>query len=245
LPFLAGAAIAVALSAVPVATTPQAAVAQGLFDFLFGGFHRRQEPPPRAQPYADPYATPPRDTPGAPVRPRYGSGGRSAAYCVRLCDGQHFPLQRTANATQVEMCRAMCPASNTKIFFGNPIDHAVASDGTRYASLDNAFVYRDRLVPGCTCNGKNAFGLVPLDINKDPTLRPGDLVATSTGLMAYSGRPGRETAAFTPVDPSLTAADAARQSSKRRFSRRGTGNMATSDRGDDAGRPELRGQFTR
>ena len=48
-----------------------------------------------------------------------GSGtGRTVAYCVRLCDGGHFPLERLANVTPVETCRAMCPASQTKVFYG-------------------------------------------------------------------------------------------------------------------------------
>jgi hypothetical protein len=43
------------------------------------------------------------------------------------------------------------------------------------------------LVPNCTCNGKDAFGLTRIDVKSDLTLRPGDIVSTKDGLMAYGG----------------------------------------------------------
>jgi hypothetical protein len=144
---------------------------------------------------------------------------------VRLCDGQHFPLDHVTNATPVETCRAMCPASKTKIFFGSDIDRAVAGDGAHYADLDNAFVYRQRLVPHCTCNGKDAFGLAKFDLTSDPTLRPGDVVSTKNGFKAYTGKRG-QTDAFTPVDRAAINAElnggsarvqVARRSSETRF----------------------------
>ena len=65
-----------------------------------------------------------------------------------------------------------------------------ARDGARYADLDSAYVYREHLVPNCTCNGKDAFGLATFDVKSDPTLRPGDIVATKNGFMAYAGKRG-------------------------------------------------------
>jgi hypothetical protein len=38
-----------------------------------------------------------------------------------------------------------------------------------------------------------------MDVNKDPTLRPGDIVATKTGLVAFTGA-NNNVANFTPVD---------------------------------------------
>ena len=128
-----------------------------------------------------------------------GSTGHTVVFCVRLCDGQHFPLEHVSSFTPVETCRAMCPATRTKVFFGSEIDHAAAADGVHYADLDNAFVYRKRLVPNCTCNGKDAFGLAPFDLSSDPTLRPGDIVSTGAGFKAYAGKRGQADA-FTPVD---------------------------------------------
>jgi hypothetical protein len=191
------------------AFTPGAAQAAGLFDFLFGNSDNQGPLPTPPQSYAEP--SPPVG-PVAPaplgaesVRGGGGSTGHAVAFCVRLCDGEHFPLEHMTNATPVETCRAMCPASKTKVFFGSEIGAAVAKDGARYADLDNAFTYRKQLVANCTCNGKDAFGLAPFDLSSDPTLRPGDIVSTKDGgLAAYAGRSGTVDS-FTPVNASSVA----------------------------------------
>lgn len=141
----------------------------------------------------------------APLGPEHvnegaGSTGHTVAYCVRLCDGQHFPLERMATATPVDTCRAICPNSQTKVFFGAEIATARASDGSHYSDLNTAFLYRKQLVANCTCNGKDAFGLVSIDVKSDPTLRPGDVVSTKEGLETYNGKSGKA-ATFTPVSP--------------------------------------------
>ena len=195
---------------------PNLARAQGLLDFLFKGFHRDE---PASPAYAEPGA------PSAMAPERRdnviggGGGGRYVAFCVRLCDGQHFPLDHNASATPVETCRAMCPTAKTKIFFGTEIDRAAARDGTRYADLESAFVYRQRLVANCTCNGRDAFGLSHIDPRTDPTLRPGDIVVTANGPMAYIGRRDGHVANFTPVDPATLGAGAG-LSPRMRFSER-------------------------
>lgn len=162
--------------------------------------------------YADPDAEGPsrwgRDPYGFPRRDPYPDEdrARSLAYCVRLCDGRYFPVQKTNGpATPIELCRALCPASATKVFDGGEIDTAASADGTRYASLPNAFVYRQQIVSNCTCNGKDAFGLARMNVEDDPTLRPGDIVATRDGLKAYS-ETRRGEALFTPLkkEPGLT-----------------------------------------
>ncbi len=143
--------------------------AQGLFDVfnkIFGGW--------LAQP-----SEPPRSASGGPV-----------AYCVRLCDGHYFPMPRNAgtpNSSPEKICSALCPASATKIYTGSEIDQASTADGTSYSKLGNAFVYRERLVPDCTCTGKEIGGTAAIDIHSDPTLRQGDVVATKDGLMVFTG----------------------------------------------------------
>lgn len=173
---------------------PGPASAAGLFDFLFGGFHRPAGPPPSAQAYADPYAVPDQ---GVAER-RSADRGPSVAYCVRLCDGQHFPVQRTGDMTAAQACNSFCPASKTKVFSGSAIDQAVASDGTHYADLANAFVYREHFVANCTCNGKTPGGLAAVKVDADPTLRSGDIVATNDGFVAFKGTK-KGTAEFTPL----------------------------------------------
>ena len=113
-----------------------------------------------------------------------GSTGQSVAYCVRLCDGRYFPMQRHSNATSIQLCNAFCPATKTQVFNGSQIDHAVASNGARYTNLQNAFVYRQKIIPGCSCNGKDEFGLAKVDVKSDPTLKPGDIVSTGDNQKA-------------------------------------------------------------
>jgi len=182
---------AVAATAVIVPAAP--ASAQGLFDFLFGS-PRRPGPPPNARSYADPYP----GFSGDGERRRPAPSGTAGTFCVRLCDGRYFPIQRASGANPAQLCNSFCPAAQTRMFSGAGIDNAVASDGGRYASLRNAFAYRERIVDNCTCNGRDPYGLVTLNATDDPTLRAGDVVATNEGFVAYSGG-SRGNAGFTPV----------------------------------------------
>jgi hypothetical protein len=164
------AAFAVAL----LAGLPSDASAQGLFETLFGN----TRPAISARAYAP--VEPAR--PASPAATRTSlpvSTGRSTTFCVRLCDGRFFPMQHHG-AAAAQTCNALCPASTTQTFSGGAITSAVATDGTRYSRLANAFLYRTRIVSDCTCNGKDSFGLAPLPISADPTMRPGDIVATGS-----------------------------------------------------------------
>jgi hypothetical protein len=190
---------------VGVALAPRPACAENLFDFFFGGAQKQQQPVPQASFFADPMATNPQPA-ATPARPVVASSGPS--FCVRSCDGRYFPLMR-GSASPVQMCQAFCPASTTKVFFGSSIDGAYSSTGERYADSENAFAYRKELRADCTCNGRDPAGLAPVDLTLDTSLRPGDVIATTDGLVAYSGvRVGNsQTAEFTPVAsyPGLTA----------------------------------------
>ena len=186
----------------------QPASAQGLLDALFGNFHqqRRAPLPPRVSSYADPFGfgdeRPQRRAPSSFNHGGASHGGPSSGYCVRTCDGKYFPVKSSGNMTATELCKSFCPAASTKVFSGSKIDYSVASDGTRYADLDNAFLYRERTVDNCTCNGKTAGGLASLKPELDPTLRPGDIVATNEGLVTFNGNRRAKTAEFTPIDKS-------------------------------------------
>ena len=123
--------------------------------------------------------------------------------------GRYFPMQNHAGASPAQLCQAFCPAARTRTYSGSAINHAVARDGTRYADLDNAFLYREKVVPDCTCNGKDAFGLVRVQVTSDPTLHPGDIVATNEGLVAVLGtrRTGLQGVSFTPIERYTAAPD--------------------------------------
>ncbi len=193
-----------------VALAPRMASAEGIFDFFFGGFQKQQrQGSGQANFFADPFGL--NQQPAPPPRPV--ASGSGPAFCVRSCDGKYFPLAR-GHATPVQMCQAFCPATATKVFFGGSIDGAYASNGERYADSENAFAYRKALRADCTCNGRDPAGLAPVDLTLDTSLRPGDVIATTDGLVAYSGvRIGAsQTAEFTPIAsyPGLTAETRAR-----------------------------------
>jgi len=198
--------VAVAALAGSLGLVPRMASAEGLFDLFFGAFQKQQQqkPPPQANFFADPF----NQQPAAPPRPVVASGS-GPAFCVRSCDGRYFPLTMRGGASPVQMCQAFCPASPTKVFFGSNIDGASSANGERYADSDNAYAYRKALRADCTCNGRDAAGLAPVDLTLDTSLRAGDVIATTSGLVAYSGaRLGTgQTPDFTPVAsyPGLTA----------------------------------------
>lgn len=191
--------------ALPAALAPRTASA-GIFDFLFGSDKPARQAPQQSpsNAFADPFGQSSPD----PAPPVASSGGRFTTYCVRTCDGRYFPLTSRGGGTPAQMCQSFCPASTTKVYSGNSIDYAVGNMGERYVDTPNAFAYRKALKADCTCNGRDPAGLAPVDLSLDTTLRPGDIVATSNGLVAYSGTNSvnGQTAQFTPVNnyPGLT-----------------------------------------
>jgi hypothetical protein len=195
-------AAAIALLACVLGLTAAPAQA-GFFERLFGGFTRHLRPPvdnrnlPEMSPIPGDRVSPQGGEDGS-YRPR-SENGPHMAFCVRTCDGHYFPVHAHAGFSAAQMCQSFCPASETKLYSGGGIDHASASDGSHYADLPQAFAYRKKLVEGCTCNGRDAFGLARIDSTTDPTLQRGDVVATSKGMMAVSGKDERGPQ-FTPVD---------------------------------------------
>jgi hypothetical protein len=198
--------IAAAALASSVTLAPGTASAEGLFDMFFGGQkpQQQQKTPPQASFFADPFGLNPQPAPPRPV----AAGGSGPVFCVRSCDGRYFPLTMRGAASPVQLCQAFCPASATKVFFGGSIDGASSATGERYADSENAFGYRKALRADCTCNGRDPAGLAPVDLTLDTSLRPGDVIATTNGLVAYSGVKvgANQTAEFTPVAsyPGLT-----------------------------------------
>jgi Protein of unknown function (DUF2865) len=163
-------------------TPAPAAHAEDFLSALFGAFGGgRSHAPSIPLPFAsesNPLA-PQSDVP----RPRIGYSGGAQAYCVRTCDGRYFPISASDGQSRAASCNSFCPASETKLVFGSNIDNAATESGKRYSELPNAFRYRNELVAGCTCNGNDLIGLAPVKIENDPTLRRGDIVAGSDGLM--------------------------------------------------------------
>ena len=172
-----------------------AAQAQDFFSQLFGGFGRGRIYPDAVRRRLR--------SPDAVERPRY-SGGQ--AYCVRICDGRYFPIAASDNASRAETCNSFCPASETRVVYGGNIDHATTENGKAYSELPNAFRYRNEIVAGCTCNGKDPVGLASIKVEDDPTLRKGDIVAGENGLLVTGRRDKRGAELnFTPAPDRIRA----------------------------------------
>lgn len=194
--FLGGLVAGVAL---PIPSTHAQGFFEALFGSLTGGFRsfgRSYAPAERDPRFGAPDYE--RERPAVEAR-------ESGTMCVRLCDGRHFPVPRAVNGVALnpaKVCSSLCPAAQTQVFHGSNPAHAVSADGTRYTDLENAFVYRERVVPNCSCTGQGPGGLAQIDIESDPTLRAGDIVATPTGLTIFRGSSAfpYKSADFTPID---------------------------------------------
>ncbi len=92
------------------------------------------------------------------TQPRASYRGRYRTLCVRLCDGYYFPISQAASRRHfyrdAEACQARCQGE-TRLFYTpsqNPdMKRAVDISGLAYRNLDTAFVYRKKLVKGCSC----------------------------------------------------------------------------------------------
>jgi hypothetical protein len=149
-----------------------AAQAQDFFANFFRGFGGSR-PPAFQMPFGGNFQQ-------SEPRQRHGGG---QAYCVRTCDGRYFPITGDDSASRAKACDSLCPKADTRIVYGSAIDNAATEDGKPYSKLPNAFRYRNELVAGCSCNGKDSLGLARIEPENDPTLRRGDIVAGANGLV--------------------------------------------------------------
>jgi hypothetical protein len=194
LTFTTAAALCALLSAAP-------SQAEDFLSALFGAFGARFRAPSIPLPFG---------SEGNPFARQYDAGprgysGGSQAYCVRSCDGRYFPISASDSQSRAAACSNFCPASETKVVYGSNIVDATTETGEPYSELPNAFRYRNELVAGCTCNGKDQVGLAQVKIENDPTLRKGDIVAGPGGLMV-AGRGGDKRGAslnFSPASQSV------------------------------------------
>jgi Protein of unknown function (DUF2865) len=189
-------ALGLAASLCGLSSVP-AAQAEDFFSALFGAFRgHRSYTPSVPLPFANEGGLFQTD-----IHPRAAYSGGSQAYCVRSCDGRYFPISASDNQSRAASCHSFCPASETKLVYGSNIDDAATENGKLYSELPNAFRYRNEIVPGCTCNGKDQIGLAPVRIEDDPTLRKGDIVVGSNGLMVADRSVDRRGASanFSPV----------------------------------------------
>ena len=173
-----------------LATLLSPAKAQNFFNF-FSGFGGYRAPQVRMLP----------DENVQRAEPRRRARGGGQAYCVRTCDGRYFPITGNDGESRAKTCNSLCPKADTRIVYGSSIDDAATEEGKPYAKLSNAFRYRNELVAGCSCNGKDSGGLARIEPESDPTLRKGDIVAGQNGLVVANNSAGRRTASvrFSPA----------------------------------------------
>jgi hypothetical protein len=132
----------------PIAPQPQQPQQpRTLFEALFG-VPDRPPPPPHGMPLTDGILL--------DEEARGPSWGSGRPVCVRTCDGYFFPLANSPGGreSQSDMCRALCPAAETEVFYmsgdGN-IENASSRTGSSYSSLPNAGRYLRQFDPSCGC----------------------------------------------------------------------------------------------
>ena len=128
------------------------ATAQGLFGFLFGDRRRVSVPGAalRHLLFRPLSARRPRRTAAEPLW--LPAGRRLLRSPARRPLLPHPAFRPTQSGPALH---SFCPAAKTQVFSGSEIDHAAAPGGSRYADLQNAFVYREQIIPDCSCNGKD------------------------------------------------------------------------------------------
>ncbi|HVX76100.1 MAG TPA: DUF2865 domain-containing protein [Bradyrhizobium sp.] len=163
------------------------------FSSLFGGNN------PAAAPGAGP---------GEPVGP-IDNGGQSGTYrtvCVRSCDGFYFPISFATVPARFpddeRTCKALCPAADATLFtYRNPgedMHSAVSINGQPYTSLPNAFAYRQKFNPTCSCRAPGQSWADALkNIDDKSTAQQGDITVTEENAKRLSQVPTRPLPAST------------------------------------------------
>lgn len=164
---------------------------------------------------------------GEPVGP-IDNGGQSGTYrtvCVRSCDGFYFPISFATVPARFpddeKTCKALCPAADASLFtYRNPgedMHSAVSLTGQPYSSIPNAFAYRQKFNPTCSCKAAGQTWAEALkNIDDKSTAQQGDITVTEENAKKISqsqspvpARPapkkGNATAPAATSDPSNTA----------------------------------------
>jgi Protein of unknown function (DUF2865) len=90
---------------------------------------------------------------------RYQSNSRGyyRTVCVRTCDGYYFPIRSAAYRgdfhDDAATCQSRCAGGQLYYLpkYSEDVEHMLDLSGRRYDQLENAFVYRKKLINGCTC----------------------------------------------------------------------------------------------
>lgn len=153
--------------------TPEPARPRNLFEALFGAPQGREIAPPMPELDGEPREVEDRG-------PRWGSG---RPVCVRTCDGFFFPLPTGGRDGAEEMCQALCPATETRLFYmgrDGEVESAVGSDGESYASLPKAGQYLKRFDGACGCRKDGqSWSAALAEAEAMLTKRKGDMIVSA------------------------------------------------------------------
>ena len=129
---------------------------------------------------------------------RDASRPNGLAVCVRLCDGFFFPSATSSSGD--EACAAQCPDAPTARYTepagSDRIEDAVSTQGALYSALPVANRYQTTFDNTCRCH-RSLTPDYSVSALSDATLRKGDAVMTSKGLLVFQGA---ETRTITSAD---------------------------------------------
>ena len=129
---------------------------------------------------------------------REAARANGLAVCVRLCDGFFFPSATSSGGD--EACAAQCPDAPTARYTepagSDRIEDAVSTQGALYSALPVANRYQTTFDNTCRCH-RSLTPDYSASVLNDPTLRKGDVVMTSKGLLVFQGA---KTGAITSSD---------------------------------------------
>jgi len=136
--------------------------------------------------------------------PRPSSGPTFRTMCVRTCDGFYFPVSFSTTqkgfGRDEAICRSMCPGAEAQLFVhrnpGETAENLVSLDGMPYGELPNAYTFRAKFVPDCSCQPRDGQGKTMASL-----IRSGDAAAVSKLRDTKPGGLGVE-----PLRRSLAAA---------------------------------------
>ena len=164
---------------------------------------------------------------GRNIARRHSRSGPARAFCVRTCDGLYFPVQAHGGLSAARSLPVLLSGERNASFLPAAISTPPARQRRQpLRRPDNAFAYRKALVAGCTCNGRDAFGLAHVDpLRSDPAAgrrgrhpkRPGRLHRRQTTAADFT--PVRRLFALPKSYARIWPADAPRAADARRARR--------------------------
>jgi hypothetical protein len=122
------------------------------------------------------------------------SGDTYRTICVRTCDGYYYPISFATNSSRFaedeRVCQRSCPAAEVVLFAhrnpGEDVSQAVSISGQLYATLPNAFRYRQSFDSGCSCRQPGESWAQALRNVDDNTIERGDIVVNEQRARSLS-----------------------------------------------------------